>query len=72
MNNLADIIYCYRSASFNAAESSVTKREALTMAHLLMERLCHVLREGGTLRCDGDVLADLLDDVRTKTITAFL
>ncbi len=64
MDRIANIILEYESDTFNAFELGVTPQDAHDMAALLFDRLCKVVDEGGTLRCDGDVLAELFDTVR--------
>lgn len=64
MDELETIILNYESDTFSASGLGVTARDARAMALLLIKRLCKVVRTGGTLRCDGDVLAGLLDEVR--------
>lgn len=64
MIKVANIILEYESDTFSAIDMAVTPAEAHAMAGLLFERFCKVVAESGTFRCDGDVLAHYLDEVR--------
>lgn len=66
MDELANIILEYESDTFSAIDSELTPTDAQAMATLLFNRFCKVVAEGGLLRCDGDVLSDLLDDIRDE------
>jgi hypothetical protein len=66
MDELIDIISEYESDTFNAKGLALTSEEAKEIAERLLERLCQIVAEGGTLRCDGDVLADYLDGIRSE------
>lgn len=67
MDKIADIILRYESDTFDAGALGVTRKEARQMAARLFMRLCKVVEEGGQLRCDGDVLSSMLDDVRGQS-----
>jgi hypothetical protein len=62
MDEIESIILNYESDTFSGAE--LTLADADRMAALLFDRLCKVVRTGGTLRCDGEVLAGLFEEVR--------
>lgn len=64
MDRIAHIILAYESDTFSASALNVTRKEARMMAAKFFERLCGVVEEGGTLRSDGVVLSDMLDDIR--------
>lgn len=64
MEKLATIILEYESDTFSAIGSALTPTDAHAIALVLFDRLCKVVAEGGTLRCDGDVLSDILDEMR--------
>lgn len=64
IDELTTIILSYESDTFSAIGAGLTPADADAMAKALFARLCKVVEEGGTLRCDGDVLAGLLEEVR--------
>jgi hypothetical protein len=64
MDELANIIIGYESDTFSAIGAALTPSDAHAMATLLFNRFCKIVAEGGALRCDGDVLSSLLDEVR--------
>jgi hypothetical protein len=63
-DELAKIIFEYESDTFSAIGSALTPADAYAMATLLFNRFCAVVAEGGTFRCDGNVLLSLLDERR--------
>jgi hypothetical protein len=64
MHRLITIIHEYESDTFSGADLS--EADAQRVAALLFTRFLKVVREGGTLRCDGDVLASLYADVTAE------
>lgn len=63
MDELARLILEHESDTFSASARGLTPQVAQKMARALFKRFCKVVAEGGTFRCDGDVLADTLDEV---------
>lgn len=64
IGRLASIIKGYESDTFDAKALGVTRQEAWNMAEHLFDLLVKIVEEGGVLRCDGDVLSALLEDIR--------
>ncbi len=64
-NRLFNIISSYESDTFSASELDLTPEEAQAIADELTQRLTEIVEEGGTMTCDGDVLASMLEDIRT-------
>jgi len=64
MDKLVKIIREYESDTFNARALGVTRKEAHLIAERLLSKLCEIVEEGGYLRCDGDTLSIMLNNVR--------
>ena len=63
IDRLAEIILDYESNTFDLV---LTPKDAIDMARVLFDRLCKIVAEGGTLRCDGDVLWEVYDQVQAQ------
>lgn len=65
LDRLVNIIGGYESDTFSANTEVLTPAEEVKIAERLFDRFCTVVEEGGTFTCDGTVLAELLEEIRT-------
>lgn len=64
MLEITEAILRYESDTFSASALEVKHSEAYKMAEKLHKCFLDMIQGGGRMHCDGDVLSELLDEVR--------
>ena len=66
MESLITTILWYESDTFSSDKEGMTEAEATQIAIALLAELVETVATGGTLVCDGDVLAQHLYTIRAS------